>query len=133
MTIRESGENYLEAILVLDTKTGFVRSIDVANYLGVTKPSVSRAMSILKNGGYIEFAEDGQLSLTDVGREIAEKMYERHRIFTDLLVSLGVAKDVAMEDACRIEHVLSEESFSKLRGLAERLATEESDGFVDTD
>ena len=117
MTIHESGENYLEAILVLDSKSGFVRSIDVANYLGVTKPSVSRAMSILKNAGYINFAEDGQLSLTETGRGIAESVYERHQLLTLLLTSVGVDKETAMEDACRIEHVISQESFVKLREL----------------
>lgn len=127
MAIHESGENYLEAILILGNKTGFVRSIDVANYLGVTKPSVSRAMSILKSGGYIEFAGDGQLTLLDAGREIAEKMYERHRVFTDLLVSLGVERDIAIEDACRIEHVISDESFEKLRALAVRLSDSNND------
>ena len=115
MKIHESGENYLEAILVLDNKSGFVRSIDVANHLGVTKPSVSRAMSILKNAGYINFAEDGQLSLTETGREIAESVYERHQLLTLLLTSVGVDKETAMEDACRIEHVISQESFVKLR------------------
>ena len=115
MTIHESGENYLEAILVLDNKSGFVRSIDVANYLGVTKPSVSRAMSILKNAGYINFAGDGQLSLTETGKEIAESVYERHQLLTLLLTSVGVDKETAMEDACRIEHVISQESFVKLR------------------
>lgn len=124
MAIRESGENYLEAILILDKKSGFVRSIDVANYLGVTKPSVSRAMSILKNDGYIEFADDGKLSLTEQGTQIAESMYERHQLFTDLLVSLGVDRETAVEDACRIEHVISQESFLKLRELALRISEE---------
>jgi len=112
MAIHESGENYLEAILVLNNKSGFVRSIDVANHLGVTKPSVSRAMSILKSDGYIDFAEDGQLTLTETGKRIAETMFERHQMLTDFLISLGVDEEIAVEDACRIEHVISAESFA---------------------
>ena len=115
MAIHESGEDYLEAILILGDASPFVRSIDVAAFLGVTKPSVSRAMSILKADGLVEMAGDGALTLTDAGREIAERMYERHKFFTTFLTSLGVDKEVAAEDACRIEHVISEESFRKLR------------------
>ena len=115
MTIHESGEDYLEAILILGQESPLVRSIDVAAFLGVTKPSVSRAMSILRNNALVEMGADGALSLTDDGRKIAESMYERHRFFTELLTHLGVDKDIAAEDACRIEHVVSEESFQKLR------------------
>jgi len=113
MPIRESGENYLEAILMLEKKENRVRSIDVANYLEVSKPSVSRAVSILKTGGYLEQGSD--LRLTDRGREIAQSMYDRHSFLTEFLISLGVSEDTAVEDACRIEHVISEESFSRLR------------------
>lgn len=115
MTIHESGEDYLEAILILGEESAFVRSIDVAAFLGVTKPSVSRAMTILRNNALVEMGADGALSLTADGRRIAESMYERHRFFTDLLTHLGVDRDVAAEDACRLEHVISEESFQKLR------------------
>ena len=119
MTIHESGEDYLEAILILGEEAPFVRSIDVAAFLGVTKPSVSRAMTILRGNGLVEMGADGALTLTGGGRKIAESMYERHRFFTELLTHLGVDKDVAAEDACRMEHVISEESFQKLREHAE--------------
>lgn len=121
MAIYESGENYLEAILVLTRQKGYVRSIDVATHLGVTKPSVSRAMSILKGNGYIEFADDGRLSLTEEGLEIASRMYERHETLTDLLFALGVSRETAVEDACRIEHVISQESFERLKLLLDEL------------
>lgn len=121
MNIRESGENYLEAILILQKEKGYARSIDVAKFLGVTKPSVSRAMSILKSGGYIEFPEDGHLSLTETGLEVAQRMYERHELLTELLVRLGVDRETAVEDACRMEHVISEETFEKLRSLSETI------------
>ena len=115
MTIHESGEDYLEAILILGQESPLVRSIDVAAFLGVTKPSVSRAMTILRGNELVEMGADGALTLTGEGRKIAESMYERHRFFTELLTHLGVGKDVAAEDACRLEHVISEESFQKLR------------------
>ena len=120
MAIHESGENYLEAILMLKESTGFVRSIDVASYLGVTKPSVSRAMSILRNDGYLEMEQDGELILTDKGLSVAQNMYERHELLTEYLVSLGVSRDIAADDACRIEHVISQESFLKLRKHAKQ-------------
>ena len=115
MAIHQSGEDYLEAILVLGKQSPMVRSIDVAAFMGVTKPSVSRAMSILKAGALVEMAEDGALTLTESGREIAERMYERHRFLTAFLTSLGVEAEIAAEDACRMEHVISDESFQKLR------------------
>lgn len=118
MAIHESGENYLEAILILGREKGFVRSIDVASYLGVTKPSVSRAMSILRGDGYLDMEADGELRLTTSGRKVAEAMYERHQVLTEYLCSLGVSREIAAEDACRIEHVISEESFLKLRAHA---------------
>ena len=102
MNVHESGEMYLEAILVLSRKNGFVRSIDVGEYLGYSKPSVSRAMGLLRKGGLIIMEKDGGLYLTDSGRAIAEKIYERHTVLSKVLVSLGVSETVAVEDACKI-------------------------------
>lgn len=120
MTLHESGQMYLETIYVLSQKSAGVRAIDVGEELGYSKPSVSRAMSILKKEGYVTVAEDGRLSLTDSGRAVAETMFTRHTTLTKLLVSLGVSETVAAEDACRIEHVISEESFAAVqRHLAE--------------
>ena len=115
MNVHESGEMYLEAILVLSRKSGFVRSVDVGEYLGYSKPSVSRAMGLLRQGGLITVESNGGLVLTDAGREIAEKIYERHTELTDYLISLGVSPAVAAEDACRIEHVISTESFDAMK------------------
>lgn len=115
MKIQESAENYLEAILVLGVKNGSVRAIDVAHHLDFSKPSVSRAMGLLRENGYILIDKDGSIALTDSGREIAERIYERHSLMTEWLVALGVPPDVAAEDACRIEHDISEETFSKLK------------------
>jgi Mn-dependent DtxR family transcriptional regulator len=120
MSIGESGENYLEAILILEKREDNVRSIDVANYLQVTKPSVSRAVSLLKNRGYLENSQG--LRLTKKGREIAQNMYDRHRFLTEFLVSIGVSEDRAVEDACRLEHVISEESYSRLREYLDKIA-----------
>jgi DtxR family Mn-dependent transcriptional regulator len=120
MEIRESGENYLEAILILSREQSMVRSVDLAAFLGVTKPSVSRAMTLLRGGGYVEMAPDGALTLTDAGLEVADRMYERHQLLTAFLTSLGVCPEQAAEDACRMEHVISAESFEKLRAFAER-------------
>jgi DtxR family Mn-dependent transcriptional regulator len=122
MDLRESGENYLEAILVLRQKNGSVRSIDVANHLGVTKPSVSRAVSILKQADYLWMDRDGSLHLTPAGTQIAEAIYERHRLLTEYLVALGVSEETAAQDACRIEHVISAESFEKIKEHASRSA-----------
>lgn len=119
MVIHESGENYLEAILILGGEGAMVRSIDVAAFLGVTKPSVSRAMTILKNGRLVEMEPDGALKLTPDGLAIASSMYERHKLLTEFLVLLGVRRETAAEDACRMEHVISEETFQKLREYAE--------------
>ena len=118
MSIHESGEMYLEAILVLSKKNGFVRSIDVSEYLGYSKPSVSRAMGILRREEYIVVGKDGGLTLTDAGREIAEKIYERHTLLTSLLVKLGVPEDVAAEDACKLEHAISDASFQAIKRFA---------------
>lgn len=115
MNVHESGEMYLEAILVLSQKNGFVRSVDVGEYLGYSKPSVSRAMGILRQGALITMNKDGGLKLTDAGRGIAEKIYERHRVLTEVLISLGVPEKVAAEDACKIEHDISDVSFEAIK------------------
>lgn len=115
MTVRESGEMYLEAILVLAKKSGYVRSIDVSEYLGYSKPSVSRAVGILREGGYILVEKDGAITLTDSGRKLAETIYERHTVLSELLIRLGVDEKTATDDACRIEHVISDESFQAIK------------------
>ena len=120
MSVHESGEMYLEAILVLSKKNGFVRSIDVSEYLGYSKPSVSRAMGLLRQGEYIVMESDGAITLTDSGREIAEKIYERHTFLTSLLVKLGVAEETAAADACRLEHAISDESFQAIKRYVAR-------------
>ena len=117
MKIQESAENYLETIYVLKKRKGYVRSIDVATELGFSKPSVSRAMKLLRENHYITVETDGTISLSPTGREIAARMYERHAFLTQFLINLGVTEDVAKEDACRIEHVISEETFSKLKAF----------------
>ena len=116
----ESREDYLETILVLEQEKGAVRSVDVANRMGFSKPSVSRAVNLLKNAGLVNVEGDGTLCLTPAGREQAENVYERHCLLTQYLVSLGVSEKTAAEDACRIEHVISEESFSKLKKYIRR-------------
>lgn len=115
MSVHESGEMYLEAILVLSGKNGFVRSIDVSEYLGYSKPSVSRAMGILRAGEYICVDKDGAITLTDSGRQIAEKIYERHTVLSRLLIRLGVSADTAAADACKLEHAISDESFEAIK------------------
>ena len=115
MKIQESGEMYLESVLVLSRKKGAVRSIDVAEYLKYSKPSVSRAMSILRAENYIVFDRNGYIILTDKGRTVAEKIYERHNVLTTLLTSIGVSPETAVEDACRIEHVISDETFNAVK------------------
>ena len=115
MTVRESGEMYLEAILVLAKKSGYVRSIDVSEYLGYSTPSVSRAMGILREGGYILMEKDGAITLTDSGKKLAETIYERHTVLSELLIRLGVDEKTATDDACRIEHVISDESFQAIK------------------
>ena len=121
MTVRESGEMYLEAILVLAKKSGYVRSIDVSEYLGYSKPSVSRAMGILREGGYILVEKDGAITLTDSGKKLAETIYERHTVLSELLIRLGVDEKTATDDACRIEHVISDESFQAIKRYASEL------------
>ena len=113
-----SGEDYLEAILVLRRQKGMVRSVDVARHMGVSKPSVCVAVNTLKDGGVLTMDEDHFLHLTDVGREVAEKIYECHCFFTEQLIAAGVDPRIAEADACRIEHVISNESFSRLKEAA---------------
>lgn len=125
MKIQESAENYLETVLMLRQRKGFVRSIDIANEMGFSKPSVSIAMKNLKENGYITIDDGGMISLTDKGREIAEKTYERHTLFTEWLIRLGVSPDMAAEDACRMEHAVSEESFAAIKNFVQQNITEE--------
>ena len=115
MHLQESGEMYLETILILSQKNKFVRSLDVAEYMGFSKPSVSRAVGLLKSGGYLTVDGDGHLSLTESGRAVAEKIYDRHILLTRFLVHLGVNEQTAMEDACKIEHDISDESFEAIK------------------
>ena len=115
MKIYESGEMYLESILVLSKKLHRVRSIDISEYLEYSKPSVSRAVGILKKDGLIIVADDGGITLTDSGRKIAEKIYERHVVLSKMLEDLGVSPDVASSDACKMEHVISDESFAAIK------------------
>ena len=115
MGVHESGEMYLEAIHVLTKANGHVRSIDISEYLGYSKPSVSRAMSILRGGGYITVDKDGGITLTQSGQQIAEKIYARHTLLTKLLVHIGVSEETAAEDACKLEHAISDESFEALQ------------------
>ena len=111
----ESAEDYLEAILMLSQQKGLVRSIDIAHQMNYTKPSVSRAMSLLRERGHIVMDKDGWITLTDTGRAIAERIYERHRLLTQWLTQLGVSPQVAAEDACRLEHNLSDETFQRMK------------------
>jgi Mn-dependent DtxR family transcriptional regulator len=122
MSLYESGQMYLETIYVLSKEKNFVRSIDVGEHMGYSKPSVSRAVSTLKKDGYITVGEDGGLQLTEKGLEVAQTMYERHTVLTKLLMGLGVEESVASEDACRMEHVLSEESFAAIKAHMEMYA-----------
>ncbi len=120
MKIYESSEDYLETILKLHRKTGAVRSIDIVNELGYSKPSVSVAMKKLREGGYIQVNEDGFISLTESGEDVANRVYTRHQLLTRFLVSLGVSEEVAAEDACRIEHDISAETFGKIKEYMEK-------------
>lgn len=115
MRMQESAEMYLETIYLLTQKSSCVRSIDVAENMGYSKPSVSRAVGLLKQGGYLSVDKDGFLTLTDSGRNIAEKMYERHTILSGVLAALGVDEETAAEDACKIEHVISDKSFNAIK------------------
>ena len=115
MNLQESGQMYLETILILSKKSTNVRSIDVCEYMGFSKPSVSRAIGLLKSGGYVTVDADGYISLTEAGAEVAKKMYDRHTLLTSFLISLGVSEEVASADACKIEHHISDESFDAIR------------------
>ncbi len=115
MQLKESGEMYLETIYILSQKSNFIRSIDVCEEMGYSKPSVSRAMGLLKEGGYITVGTDGSLSLTKLGKDIAEKTYERHTVLSDIFIKLGVNAETAAADACKIEHVISDETFNALK------------------
>lgn len=119
MHLQESGEMYLEALLVLSQRGRPVRSIDVCEYLGYTKPSVSRAMRLLRNGGYVTADRNNYLRLTEAGQNVAERIYERHRVLTQLFTMLGVSREAAVKDACRIEHVISDETFNAIKQHAE--------------
>ena len=110
-----SGEDYLEAILVLQKQKGMVRSVDMARHMGVSKPSMCHAVATLKNGGFLTMDDGFFLHLTNIGREVAEQIYEKHRFFTERLIAAGVDPKIAEADACRIEHVISEESFQRLK------------------
>ncbi len=126
MKMQESGENYLETILILKQEKGYVRSIDIAAKLDFSKPSVSRAMSLLRENGYITMdPKEGWIELTSSGKEIAEKIYERHQVISKWLMDLGVAENIAVADACRIEHVISPETFERIK---EHIAEEKQTG-----
>lgn len=120
MIIKESAENYLETILMLKRRTGFVRSIDIANELNFSKPSVSIAMKHFREDGYIVIGEDGGINLSDKGMEIAERVYERHHIIARALMALGVDEETAYEDSCKIEHDLSQQTFEKIKEHLEK-------------
>ncbi len=120
MHIQESGEMYLESIHILLHTKGEVRSVDVSQHMGYPKPSVSRAMGILKNGGYIEIDDDGLIRLTESGLAVAKKIYDRHTLLTQLLISLGVSQTTAAQDACKLEHAISDESFEAMRRHLEK-------------
>ncbi|MBC8610482.1 Manganese transport regulator [uncultured Ruminococcus sp.] len=120
MKIQESAENYLETVLILSERNGSVRSIDIVNELGVTKPSVSVAMKNLRENGYLFMDPSGYITLTDKGAQIANTMYERHTLLSDWLIRLGVTPKTAVEDACRIEHVISAESFQAIKQHTEQ-------------
>ena len=115
MELHESGEMYLETILILKNRFGYVRSIDIANEMKVSKPSVSRAVALLKGSGYITFDPNGMILLTDSGSDVAEKIYERHKLLSKFLISIGVKDETASHDACKIEHVISDETFACLK------------------
>ncbi len=120
MALLESGEMYLETILILSQKKSGVRAIDVGEYMGFSKPSVSRALGLLKGGGYVIVDDGGFITLTDAGREVAERIYERHTLLTELLIRLGVDRETAAEDACKMEHYISAKSFSAIKRHVEQ-------------
>ena len=120
MSLYESGEMYLESILVLSKKGNYVRAIDLCEYMGYSKPSVSRALGILKKSGYVQVDRNGHINLTDNGKVVAEKIYERHKILTEFLIKLGVSQEIASDDACKIEHHISDESFEAIKKMLEQ-------------
>ena len=120
MKIHASGEDYLEAVLMQQKEKGMVRSVDLARHMGFSKPCISHAVGVLKNHGFLSVDGDGFLHLTDIGREVAEKIYERHQFFTEQLMAAGVDRETAEQDACRIEHAISESSFRQLKIAAEK-------------
>ncbi|MBQ3842827.1 MAG: metal-dependent transcriptional regulator [Ruminiclostridium sp.] len=115
MNLQESGEMYLETILILSEKKNAVRSIDICDEMGFSKPSISRAIHLLEDGGYLEIDNNGFITLTDIGREVAETIYERHTVLTEVFMSIGVDRETASEDACRIEHVISDKTFQAIK------------------
>ena len=127
MIIKESAENYLEAILVINNKKGYARSIDISNELGFSKPSVSVAMKNFREEGYIETDADGRITLTAKGLAVAERVYERHKVIADALMALGVDEETAYEDSCKIEHDISETSFEKLKEFLDRQRAKKSE------
>ena len=120
MRLLESGEMYLETILILSKESSYVRAIDVSEYMGYSKPSVSRALGVLKEGGYITVEAGGAIRFTDRGRAVAEKIYERHNVLTELFERMGVGPLTAEEDACRIEHVISDETFERVKDFLKK-------------
>ena len=121
MQLQESGQMYLETIYVLSKTVNGVHSIDISEHMGYSKPSVSRAVNLLKSGGYITIDEENHITLTETGLEIAEKIYNRHIVLSKMLMALGVPEDIAAEDACRMEHTISDESFEAIRRHVERI------------
>ena len=120
MKLYASGEDYLEAILILQRQKGMVRSVDVARHMGFTKPSITHAITTLQAGGFVERDEDGFIRLTDVGCEVAERTYEKHCFFTEMLIDAGVDQETAEADACRMEHAISQRSFELLKEVSEQ-------------
>ena len=123
MALQESGEMYLETILILSREKGSVRSIDISEHMGYSKPSVSRAVGLLKSGNYITVEDDGHILLTDEGRQIAEKIMSRHTLLTRMLESLGVSRETAAADACKMEHVISDETFEAFKNHMQQYGT----------
>ncbi|NLU53783.1 MAG: metal-dependent transcriptional regulator [Clostridiaceae bacterium] len=130
MKIQESAENYLETILILLRRNGNVRSIDIANEMGFSKPSISNAMKQFRENGYIVIDDSGHITLTETGLAIAERTYHRHKLLTRYLMALGVSEETAKEDACKIEHYISEETFNKICENYKKISNEE---ILDTD
>lgn len=124
MKLHASGEDYLETILILQKQCGMVRSVDVARYMSVSKPSVCRAVAVLRDGGFLRVDEDHFLYLADEGRKIAEEIYARHRFFTERLIAAGVDPETAEADACRLEHAISSESFARLKAAVAQVDSE---------